>query len=107
MKYIIQLSDIKKDIEQIFNEPDLGAKARTRDISMYRNLYFVLSKKFTNESLIKIGREVNRDHSTVLNGLKKYDELIMYFADVDETYKMLQEKYTTLENINKENILTF
>ena len=65
--------DILKMVELELDLYNLKTKKRTRELTQARFIYFRLARKFCNyASLAAIGREVNRDHATVLNGLKKY-----------------------------------
>lgn len=49
-------------------------------------------KEYTRETISGIGRIVNKDHATVLNGLKKAD---IYF----ETDDKFRKQYIEIENI--------
>ena len=93
MKYHIQLTDIKKDIEEIFEIPDLADRYRGRELVMCRYLYFILSRKYTYESLAKIGAKVDRDHAQVIHGLTKYDDLIKYFKGHKYVQEELEKRY--------------
>jgi hypothetical protein len=101
MKYHIQLTDIKKDIEEIFEIPDIADKYRGRELVMSRYLYYILSKQFTFESLGKIGKTVGRDHSSVIHGLNKYEELIKYFDGHKYAQGILEKKYKEMDNDRK------
>lgn len=57
---------------------DLSSKTRQRDVTYARMVYFYFARDRTNASLSKIGKLANRDHATVLHGVRKYKELIMY-----------------------------
>jgi len=97
MEEKITLELVKKDIERYFNIEDIGIKSRERNLVMYRRLYYTISRKYTSESLANIGINVNRDHSSVINGLNKYNELILYFNNVSDCYKLLKEKYNSIK----------
>ena len=65
--------DIHKMVELELYEYNLKTKMSTRELTQARSKNFRKARKFCNyASLAAIGREVNRDHATVLNGLKKY-----------------------------------
>ena len=57
---------------------DIAEKTRRREVVWLRNIYFYFAKKHTKASLEKIGKLVNRDHATVLHGIKKYHINIIY-----------------------------
>jgi len=94
MKYNKRPHEIKEDIEQIFNIEDIGTRSRKRDVVMYRYLYYKLCKLFTIATLEQMGQPIERDHTSVIHGLRKYPDLIKYFKQVETVDKWLQEKYT-------------
>ena len=49
----------------------LQSKFKGREVADARYVYFRRAKKCTKESLFKIGGLVNRDHATVLHGIKE------------------------------------
>lgn len=58
---------------------DISIKDRTRHMSQARFIYFKLARKYCRyASLTRIGNVVNRDHATVINGLKKFDTEARY-----------------------------
>ena len=98
------------------NGYDISDKRRDAEIVKFRTLYFRLATETTFWSLQKIGRTVNRDHSTVLHSKKLFDEiskdremvkLYKYYKKnilkhqekviyEDECYNKLQDKYNKL-----------
>jgi len=55
---------------------DIAGRNRTKPFPYYRYIFFYHAKKKTGSSLASIGRVCgNRDHATVLHGLRKYDDL--------------------------------
>jgi len=66
---------------------DISIKNRTREMAQARFIYFKLAKKYCRyASLSKIGRVVNRDHATVINGLKKFDTEARYDPYMYDVY---------------------
>ena len=66
---------------------DITIKNRSREMSQARFIYFKLAKKYCRyASLSKIGRVVNRDHATVINGLKKFDAEARYDPYMYDVY---------------------
>ena len=57
---------------------DLSKKTRQSDYVYGRMVYFHLARTKTNAPLNKIGLLVERDHTTVLHGIKKYKDYIKY-----------------------------
>ena len=120
-KKILHMVEKELDIE------DLSIKNRTREMSQARFIYFKLAKQYCRyASLSRIGSVVDRDHATVINGLKKFDaearydpymydvydkiakHLDIYYIkpgreeNVDLTFDQLLERVEQLENkLNK------
>jgi chromosomal replication initiation ATPase DnaA len=69
---------IKEAVESAFNT-SINVKSRRREIVYIRSIYYKLCKDFTKESLDAIGKHVNKDHATVLNGLKIFNNIIDNF----------------------------
>lgn len=55
---------------------DLTDRKRIREIVYARSVYFSLCRKNTLASLHKIGASVNKNHATVLHGIRLYDETL-------------------------------
>ena len=89
---------IKKAVESAFNTC-ISVKSRKREIVYMRSIYYKLCKDFTNESLDAIGKQVNKDHATVLNGLKIFDNIIDNFWE-----KELFNVYMNIKNHIKTKI---
>lgn len=71
----------------------LATKKRHNHIVHARWVYFKLAREFTSASLSTIGKEVRRDHATVLHGLKYIDADMrdQRFAYVAEAYENLKK----------------
>ena len=85
MKYDKDLTEIKKDIEEMFEIEDLSLRYRGRDLVMYRYLYMNLARKFTNK---------------VMHGLRQFEILLPYYKDINDALIYLDNKYT-IEIYNK------
>ena len=58
---------------------DITIRNRTREMAQARFIYFKLAKKYCRyASLARIGKVVDRNHATVINGLKKFDTEARY-----------------------------
>lgn len=95
---IIKPEQIKTIIENELDIDDLSSKRRTRSLAQARFIYYKLARKFCRYvSLEKIGKAVNRDHSTVVHGLNQFDyeaEYDDYMKDVyDKVYNLLDGNY--------------
>ncbi len=61
---------------------ELSSKSRKRSITVPRNISMYLSRKYTNSSLKEIGEYFNRDHSTVLNAIRRVE------TEIKKNYKI-------------------
>ena len=67
---------------------DLVSKSRSRPLTTARHVAMYLLRELTGLSLIKIGDHFDRDHTTVLHGVKKIEGLMPARGS---TYKQVQE----------------
>jgi len=89
-EYETSLADILQEVSEKAKIPieDLKSKIRKREMVDTRDIYYrrvkeVCGKKY---SLAKIGREVNRDHATVLYGIKEANETMEIVDQYQEYY---------------------
>ena len=66
---------IKNSVQNTFNT-FIDVRSRKREVVYMRAIYYKLCKEFTFESLVKIGKTINKDHATVIHGLKVFDNVI-------------------------------
>jgi len=55
---------------------DITKKKKTNQYVFARTLYYKLAKELTNLPISEIGREVNKDHCSVIHNLKNFDEVV-------------------------------
>ncbi len=67
---------------------DLISKSRSRPLTTARHVAMYLLRELTGLSLIRIGEHFERDHTTVLHGIKKIEGLMPARGS---TYKQVQE----------------
>lgn len=92
----LQPKNILKMVEDKLQIPNLKIKDRSRDIYQARFIYFKLAKRYCKyASLSRIGKEVDRDHATVINGLKKYDMEAKYDPYMGDIYDNIASKIDT------------
>jgi chromosomal replication initiation ATPase DnaA len=92
-KKIIKPKAIAQMVEDELNMFNIKSKKRTREMTQARFIYFKLARKFCRyASLSKIGKAVNRDHATVINGLKKYDLEAKYDPYMNDVYDKIYNK---------------
>ena len=66
-------------IKDLVNESlsiDISDNNKQRKYSDGRALYYVLCREFTHSTLNDIGKEVGRDHSTVVHGMQNIFHLV-------------------------------
>jgi chromosomal replication initiation ATPase DnaA len=80
-------------VEEELEIPDLSIRKRTRELTQARAIYFKLARRFCKyASLSKIGKPVDRDHATVINGLKTYDIEAMHDPYMNDVYQIIYNK---------------
>ncbi len=83
---------IKKTCEHYhLRQTDLMSPSRARNISRPRQMAMYLCKKLTTRSLPEIGRKFGgRDHTTILHGVRKIEELISIDSQIAEDAELLR-----------------
>ena len=89
------MENYKNIVEDVSGVKDISIRNRKDYIVHLRYVYFDLCKKYADPkvSLFKIGKEVNRDHASVLHGLNQVDTKLftrLFFAN--DEYKEAQKK---------------
>jgi len=91
-KFILSL------VEEELNIPNLAIKNRSREITQARAIYYKLARKICSyATLKKIGEAVNKDHATVVNGLKTYDIESHHDVYMNEVYEKIYAKLDKTE----------
>jgi chromosomal replication initiator protein len=67
---------------------DLVSKSRSRPLTTARHMAMYLLRELTELSLIKIGEQFERDHTTALHGIKKIESLMAARGSV---YKQVED----------------
>jgi len=91
----METTQIKKILITLFDN-DFTLPGRDRSNVYQRAVYYKLCRDFTRCSTIDIGRSVNRDHATVLHGLKLFLNLTLWKEDdYLDIYEQAREKIKT------------
>jgi hypothetical protein len=85
------LERIKTICDNYFNI-DISVKTRAREYADARKMYYKLSRDLLRKPVKKIASIVNVDHSTVIVGSQRLDELISIDKDIEENYLTLRDK---------------
>ena len=88
---------------------DITKKKKTNQYVFARTVYYKLAKELTNLPLSEIGRQVNKDHCSVLHNLKNFEEVVKRkeLKKIYDTFKEFPIKedrvtYTEALNINEQ-----
>ena len=77
----ISLEIVKETVERFMFIKDISIKSRERPLPDARYVYYELCRVFYKElkkpSLRHIGEQVNRDHSSVLHGHKRFEDMYL------------------------------
>lgn len=84
-----KLDIIRREVEFITYIRDISVKNRKFENVQARWLYYKLAKEFTDESLQKIGSQINKNHATVVHGLKVFEHEILYDKRLQQQYEAL------------------
>lgn len=101
------LNVILKKANKFFEE-DITKERRTANLAYCRYVYFYTARKMFGDviSLTEIGRSVNKDHATVIYGIKRAEEAEKYDKKL---YTMLRSflEYCSIEDEENKDILEF
>ena len=101
LKDIIQDKDVSLSTETIleavsnhFNVKidEIRSKKRNQPITNARQVYMYLTREILNESLLNIGKSIDRDHSTVIHGIEKIEEKIKKDKNFENSLITLKDK---------------
>ena len=88
---------------------DITKKKKTNQYVFARTVYYKLAKELTNLPISEIGRQVNKDHCSVLHNLKNFEEVVKRkeLKKIYDTFKEFPIKedrvtYTEALNINEQ-----
>ena len=88
---------------------DITKKKKTNQYVFARTVYYKLAKELTNLPIAEIGRQVNKDHCSVLHNLKNFEEVVKRkeLKKIYDTFKEFPIKedrvtYTEALNINEQ-----
>lgn len=88
----MNLNEIKQLVE-LKTGYNISQESRERELVYCRAIYFKLCRKHTLYTLKKIGKTLNKDHATVLHGIKLLDHTIKTFEP------LYYKTYLKLNNI--------
>lgn len=94
----ISSSEIQKMVAEAFNVkvPDLKSKNRSEPLVTARQIAMYLIKKYLDQPVTEIGRSFNKDHSTVINALRRITNQRVEKKELDTVINNLE---TRINNI--------
>ena len=108
--YGLSFRTILQEVSEVFEISEDLIKGRNREhaIICARTAYFALTKQFLPAyTLAKIGKYVNRDHSTVYHNWSKHNDWMEVYAEYAELYNRVEyrcSKYFIHDKENKDHI---
>jgi hypothetical protein len=92
-------------VQGLIDEMDLTTKCRTNEYLIPRCILYNILYRKGCMSLMKIGKLFNKDHATVINGLKKYDAFMLCKDFEFINYKeMIETRIFDFPTIYKEEL---
>ena len=85
--------EIKQIVESFSGIEDLSINKRTMFLTDVRFSYMKLCREFTSESFLKIGLTISRNHATVMNGIKKFDDRLFLSQLTSEDVYLKAKNY--------------
>jgi len=82
---------IKEIVERYF-EINISRNTRKRQYVEARAIYFKLCREFTQLSLGQIGKSVNRDHASVLHGVRSINTWVQVDKRMNNSMRILKNK---------------
>tara|TARA_A200000159_G_C7254079_1_gene310103 strand:- start:320 stop:700 length:381 start_codon:yes stop_codon:yes gene_type:complete len=102
------MKDLQDILKLVIDETGVDVTSRKRDHKTVINrwIYFKMASEFTNNSLHKIGAAINKNHATVIHGLKQFEFETQWDKDLQTQYEriaiiyMQDTKCNDLKKIN-------
>ncbi len=85
-----------KSIDKIL-DVDITDKSRKAEVITGRMIYYALLRDM-NYSWTSIARSVNKNHATVINGYRVFEDLVSYEQDLQESFEMVKSDYYDRNN---------
>jgi chromosomal replication initiator protein len=89
----VSIDDIQRKVAEHYNIrlADLIGPKRARNVARPRQIAMYLAKQMTSRSLPEIGRRFGgRDHTTIMHGVRKIDELMVEDTSLAEDVAVLK-----------------
>ncbi len=93
---------VKKTVENVTGIEDLATRNRAYAVTLARWLYIKIARENTKYSLKSIGNIIDRDHATVLHGVRNIDFELSCNSDLQTKYD--RALIISLSKLNTQNI---
>lgn len=93
-----------KEIVDNYFELNLKRNTRKRQYVEARAIFYKLCREFTKLSLEEIGEQVDRDHASVLHGIRSLNNWIEYDNRIKNNLRILRNKVRHFED-EKDNVI--
>lgn len=94
---------IKEIVENYF-EISISRNTRKRQYVEARAIYFKLCREFTQLSLEQIGKSVNRDHASVLHGVRSINTWVQVDKRMNNNMRILKNKIVNYQKEKDETV---
>lgn len=101
------LKEIRKVVEQEFNL-NINKKIRSNEYVYARAVYYKLCKVITQAPLADIGKTLNKNHATVLHGIRIFDSFLIqkvFYKTELSIYKKILDVYTEDKEKNPSTLI--
>lgn len=100
------LQTILEVISKYYGVSENSIKSKSRKVKSVkaRHAYFYIAYKTSRKGLVEIGELVNRNHSTVIHGIRKIEGEIDIYQDTFLEFKELKAKCDNKTSIAIEDI---
>ena len=82
----------------------IKSKSRKDEVVKARHAYFYIAYKTSGKGLAEIGKLVNRDHTTVIHGIRKIEGEIDIYQDTFLEFKELKAKCDNKTSVAIEDV---
>lgn len=89
---IIEINEIKSKVAAYYKikAGDLTSPSREKCIAIPRQIAMYMAKTLTTKSYPEIAKEFNRDHTTVIHGVKKVESLLKEDKNISEQISIIR-----------------
>lgn len=100
---------IKNQVERETGISGIDKKGRQRDKVIARAIYANLAYQFTSCPLIDIGKEINRDHATVIHYLNTLESHLLHEPVFSKVHQVLNIRFTMThkDQLTKEKVINY